>query len=786
MRMQHLHSENTMSFDISQVVDFVTTYSQHIDWVSTGEVGGGAVVVIGLLAVLAKKAKKKKRKGDDSTMSSESFHQTTLERADTEDIKNEFDNITMQTQEFDASSEFTADGKKHELSVTPTLSPTDEEEHLLNSAFETPATSVTRSHQLLDEALVLDSYGRKPQALTVLHQAIEATTNSREKLRLKVIAQSYQDKPYAPDLLMNLTESMPSFVDREGNPVTSLKDVRNTSKIESEPVFDDVVNNELTSSIAHEDSSSALPFVAIHDAVEETPHLVHDDVTVAQKQPEEKFDFFKEDSSEESEVAPSVVTDDPDSFLHKPAVRNLWDRVQQEENQATAVVEENHSTIPVSHDDSFDFDFTTRQVSENVELHAQPAHGIESPELTQQELVQEYRQEEITHSIFENANPIPVPVAHEDSPIQFKLADEPVTSHDEPLHFTHEDTETVLPVEHHEVHEHQADEELVDTSMAAQWALMQQSALESETEQHHHEEVVAQETQNNEPEQFKLFNDLQETPVTHETHHRENSAELLQAILAEHPENEVKEKEPEQLNLFSDFDMASWDQNKHVENQTPAVETHEHHEDEAQQEVLNFEHAQQWDNHKGFELVKENHEASDNEQGNIPVEHTEEVSISEEHLVAAEHQAEEEQVHEAPQVSHMIDQTITKLIQEAEAHELVSPDTLEEEQQSNQRFWEAFGDMANDLNKEMPTRTETILNGPSKLTSPPERDTIWVNWMAQIDGKASLRNNFIELEHAWGTRSAVEELHRFLTHYAGRDDENLPNSWAVLSVYVVR
>lgn len=764
-----------MSFDISQAVDFVTSYSQHIDWVSTGEAGGGAVVVIGLLAILAKKAKKKK-KGDESTVTSESFNQTTLERADTEDIKNEFDNITMQTQEFDAHSDFTADGgKKHELSVIPTLSPTDEEEHLLNSAFNTQETNITRSHQLLDEALVLDSYGRKNQALEVLSQAIEATTNSREKLRLKVIAQSYQDKPYSPDLLMNLTENMPSFIDREGNPVTSLKDVRNTIS----------VKNDLAETTTPE-VASALPFVA---AQEETSLPV---------ETEKPFDLFAQHDEDvtapaltvaEPVVSPEVHHDevvahtaneqiDSDSFLHKPAVRNLWDRVQEEEKMVQVETVKNVvEPTPAQLDDSFDFDFTTKKVSDAVETHSQhdqvETHQTEELEKT----------DELSHSIFENQHP----VSHDTTPLPFKLSDDSFSLAQEPVHSDSHSEVLAQHVEdpvHHETTNH-TDEEFIDTSLASGWALMQQ---EQNHETHQDPEIVKAEDKTESYEQFKLFPELSEAaPVAQEpaltSHVRENSSELLQAILAQHPEHSEKEKEPEQLNLFSGFDMSSWDQNTHNENQPEVTQASEQETEHSNEDAVHFEHAQQWDNHQGFELVKEDTHHEESSQGNEPVH--QEVPVSEEHLVTAEH-VQEQQEHETPEVSHMVDQTISKLIQEAEAHELVGPDTLEEEQQSNRQFWEAFGDMANDLNKEMPTRTETLLNGPSKLNSPPERDTIWVNWMAQIEGKASLRNNFIELEHAWGTRSAVEELHRFLTHYAGRDDDNLPNSWAVLSVYVIR
>jgi hypothetical protein len=779
-----------MSFDMSQAVDFVTTYSQHIDWVSTGELGGGAVVVIGLLAILAKKAKKKK-KGDESTVTSESFHQTTLDRADTEDIKNEFDNITMQTQEFDAGSEFTADGgKKHELSVVPTLSPTDEEEHLLNSAFNAPETNITRSHQLLDEALVLDSYGRKNQALEVLSQAIEATTNSREKLRLKVIAQSYQDKPYSPDLLMNLTENMPSFIDREGNPVTSLKDVRSTISVKSD--LAETTNSEV---------ASALPFVA---AEEESSFVSHRESVALPVESEKHFDLFAQHDEEVTPVALSVAEPEPvvqseehhdealvphtnelvdsDSFLHKPAVRNLWDRVQEEEKMVQVeTVKDVVETTPVKPqlDDSFDFDFTTKQVSDAVETHSQ--HQPEEVQAHQPDTSDNTNTHthELSHSIFENQHP----VSHDTTPLPFKLADDSFSLSEEPVH-NHSDLHTEQTEEpvHHEAQAN-TDEDFIDTSLAGGWALMQQ---EQNHETHHEPEIVKSEDKTEVHEQFKLFPELQETTpepaVT--SHAKENSSELLQAILAQHPEHTEKEKEPEQLNLFSGFDMSSWDQNTHSENQPEVTKANE---DEAEHsDAVHFEHAQQWDNHQGFELVKENKEENHehSSQGNEPV-HQE--PVIEEYVVSAEQQqTQEQEEHAAPEVSHMVDQTISKLIQEAEAHELVGPDTLEEEQQSNRQFWEAFGDMANDLNKEMPTRTETLLNGPSKLNSPPERDTIWVNWMAQIEGKASLRNNFIELEHAWGTRSAVEELHRFLTHYAGRDDDNLPNSWAVLSVYVIR
>lgn len=138
-----------------------------------------------------------------------------------------------------------------------------------------------------------------------------------------------------------------------------------------------------------------------------------------------------------------------------------------------------------------------------------------------------------------------------------------------------------------------------------------------------------------------------------------------------------------------------------------------------------------------------------------------------------------------------------KLAKEAEEQDRLQQ---EQDQLEKEKFFKEFGSVIGDLKKEVSqqsyqSHTESV-NDSDEFEPPsfhlaeeleqPKKYIVWVNWMLQASGKATMKESTFELEHAWGTIQAVEQLKVCLDKESGVGSNGQKNTWAVLSVFPLK
>lgn len=155
-----------------------------------------------------------------------------------------------------------------------------------------------------------------------------------------------------------------------------------------------------------------------------------------------------------------------------------------------------------------------------------------------------------------------------------------------------------------------------------------------------------------------------------------------------------------------------------------------------------------------------------------------------------------------------------KLAKEAEEQDRLQQ---EQDQLEKEKFFKEFGSVIGDLKKEVSQQSSPTygydevkevtqhshedehnnsadnsddFEVPSfhlaKELEEPTKYIIWVNWMLQASGKATMKESTFELEHPWGTIQAVEQLKGCLDKESGVASNGQKNTWAVLSVFPLK
>lgn len=116
----------------------------------------------------------------------------------------------------------------------------------------------------------------------------------------------------------------------------------------------------------------------------------------------------------------------------------------------------------------------------------------------------------------------------------------------------------------------------------------------------------------------------------------------------------------------------------------------------------------------------------------------------------------------------------------------VDEDRAEDEAQAVQDFFQEFGDLAQQLQKD----NAEVNNNPLApvveqiYVNPPEKEVydVWANYMSLYGGRMNLKNTFIHLDHAWGTIPGIAELQDKINHEIGKDANGNQIPWAIISV----
>ena len=162
-----------MDFDL---VGKIVELSNSIDWpIFTGVCGALLAVTV---AVKALKPSKKRNylKRQQSAVAKHSSNSVR-----TEDVEREYGNLTVQTASLDYDQLYFAGGSKK-----PKVEHTTFDK-------DRPNSILPRSSQLIEEAIVFDSFGRKTNACECLKKAILKTEDIPEKNRLQHILNKYME-----------------------------------------------------------------------------------------------------------------------------------------------------------------------------------------------------------------------------------------------------------------------------------------------------------------------------------------------------------------------------------------------------------------------------------------------------------------------------------------------------------------------------------------------------------------------------------------------------------------
>jgi hypothetical protein len=122
-----------------------------------------------------------------------------------------------------------------------------------------------------------------------------------------------------------------------------------------------------------------------------------------------------------------------------------------------------------------------------------------------------------------------------------------------------------------------------------------------------------------------------------------------------------------------------------------------------------------------------------------------------------------------------LDNLMNKIAQEATKEDEIA-ESVEDEDSSKKMFLEEFGNVMNEIHKEVHTGVVV------KKEAPLLNKIIWVNWMVQNGGKTALKNSMLEIVGDWGTKNAVEQVKTLLDKEAGISSSGQQNTWSILSV----
>jgi ribosomal protein L7/L12 len=91
------------------------------------------------------------------------------------------------------------------------------------------------------------------------------------------------------------------------------------------------------------------------------------------------------------------------------------------------------------------------------------------------------------------------------------------------------------------------------------------------------------------------------------------------------------------------------------------------------------------------------------------------------------------------------------------------------DEETKNKFMDAFGDMF---------KPNGLSETPTIIIPQKRKHTVWVNWMSTQGGKMNFKNDMIELNAVWGTKTAIEDLHQQLQALVGPE-----NQFSVVSVF---
>jgi hypothetical protein len=178
------------------LIQTLVEVSNKIDWtLFTGVCGGLLAITLGVK--FFSPSRRKNYLKHASTVASKLAQRSMR----TEDVQKEFGNLTIQTASLDHDKLFFSGGAKK-----PRMDDTTFDKNRPNSV-------MPRSVQLLEEALVFDSYGRKENACECLKKAIFKTENVKEQTRIQIIMNKYMEST-EPNCLEALVAQYPSLEDK--------------------------------------------------------------------------------------------------------------------------------------------------------------------------------------------------------------------------------------------------------------------------------------------------------------------------------------------------------------------------------------------------------------------------------------------------------------------------------------------------------------------------------------------------------------------------------------------
>jgi hypothetical protein len=122
--------------------------------------------------------------------------------------------------------------------------------------------------------------------------------------------------------------------------------------------------------------------------------------------------------------------------------------------------------------------------------------------------------------------------------------------------------------------------------------------------------------------------------------------------------------------------------------------------------------------------------------------------------------------------------------------DLVDDARAEDEADAVKNFFEEFGHLAQQLQKDNTEGVKSVVSEPVTPMYAPvlEKDIhdVWANYMSLYGGRMNLKNTFIHLDHAWGTIPGIAELQDKINHEIGKDANGNQIPWAIISVLPIK
>jgi hypothetical protein len=121
--------------------------------------------------------------------------------------------------------------------------------------------------------------------------------------------------------------------------------------------------------------------------------------------------------------------------------------------------------------------------------------------------------------------------------------------------------------------------------------------------------------------------------------------------------------------------------------------------------------------------------------------------------------------------------------------DLADQDRAEDEAAAVKNFFQEFGDLAQQIQKENAENEKNVAQPKESVyIAPVEKDVhdVWANYMSLYGGRMNLKNTFIHLDHAWGTIPGIAELQDKINHEIGKDANGNQIPWAIISVLPIK